>query len=108
MLSHHPHPGCLGIGLLLLLGFLVVDVLTQMEAELPVWYNPYSSPVTEAPEAKQPVAAVVPSQSQGYGHNLQGSYNGRILGKKSENQTFALFWSEFGGIFKSLEKFGGI
>ena len=38
----------------------------------------------------------------------QGSYNGRILGKKSENQTFALFWSEFGGIFKSLEKFGGI
>ena len=38
----------------------------------------------------------------------QGSYNGRILGKKSENQTFALFWSEFGGIFKSWEKFGGI
>ena len=61
MLSRHPHPRCLGIGLLLL-GFLVVDVLTQMEAELPVWYNPYSSPVTEAPEAKQPVAAVVPTQ----------------------------------------------
>ena len=42
------------------------------------------------------------------GTRQQGSYNGRILGKKSENQTFALFWSEFGGIFKSLEKFGGI
>ena len=40
--------------------------------------------------------------------HLQGSYNGRILGKKSENQTFALFWSEFGGILRSLEKFGGI
>ena len=42
------------------------------------------------------------------GKGRQGSYNGRILGKKSENQTFAPFWSEFGGIFKSLEKFGGI
>ena len=41
-------------------------------------------------------------------YRVQGSYNGRILGKKSENQTFAPFWSEFGGIFKSLEKFGGI
>ena len=40
--------------------------------------------------------------------NLQGRYNGRILGKKSEIRPNALFWSEFGGIFRSLEKFGGI
>ena len=39
---------------------------------------------------------------------MQASYNGRILGKKSEIRPNALFWSEFGGIFKSLEKFGGI
>ena len=38
----------------------------------------------------------------------QASYNGRILGKKSEIRPNGLFWSEFGGIFKSLEKFGGI
>ena len=66
MLSRHPHPRCFGIGLLLLLGFLVVDGLTQMEEELPVWYNPYSSPVTEAPTAEPPVTAVVPTQSQGH------------------------------------------
>ena len=39
---------------------------------------------------------------------LQGRYNGRILGKKSEIRPNALFWSEFGGILRSLEKFGGI
>ena len=49
-----------------------------------------------------------PARHPRLGWDRQGSYNGRILGKKSENQTFALFWSEFGGIFKSLEKFGGI
>ena len=38
----------------------------------------------------------------------QASYNGWILGKKSEIRPNALFWSEFGGIFKSLEKFGEI
>ena len=38
----------------------------------------------------------------------QGRYNGRILGKKSEIRPNALFWSEFGGILRSLEKFGGI
>ena len=36
----------------------------------------------------------------------QGPYNDRILGKKSEIQPNALFWSEFGGIFKSSEPLG--
>ena len=40
--------------------------------------------------------------------HYQGRYNGRILGKKSEIRPNALFWSEFGGILRSLEKFGGI
>ena len=54
------------------------------------------------------VISVTQQQEITLTRHIQGSYNGRILGKKSENQTFALFWSEFGGIFKSLEKFGGI
>ena len=40
--------------------------------------------------------------------HIHGRYNGRILGKKSEIRPNALFWSEFGGILRSLEKFGGI
>ena len=43
-----------------------------------------------------------------YLRGIQGRYNGRILGKKSEIRPNALFWSEFGGIFKSSEKFRGI
>ena len=48
------------------------------------------------------------NQSEDSSKITQGRYNGRILGKKSEIRPNALFWSEFGGIFKSSEKFRGI